>query len=369
MLRASVTPLASIFGSGFLIIVPLLERTMGRYAVVGVLAVTGIAWFIGSAIRRNIRVLEPRIEKGGLSETDRRLEQLSDVLIAVAYVISVALYLRIMAEYVVRYVSPGADVTSLIASASVAVIVSVGIMRGFGGLDVMQRFALVAVLIAVTILGVAFAGNDVANLFSGGLDLPPGGNASTMQTLLVLGGLVITVQGFETVRYLGDEFDADTRIQASRISQAVAASIYIGFVVVATPLMGIGSDAGPDGTLLDITERLAPLLGLPLVICAVLSQFSAATADTAAAAGNLHHLNDSLSGRVAYVVTGLAAGVMIWTIPTLTIVAIASRAFAAYYSVQCVTALRTTSSPWKTAGYGLLAALLLATTLFAKPAG
>ena len=38
----------------------------------------------------------------------------------------------------------------------------------------------------------------------------------------MLGGIVITVQGFETVRYLGDEFDAQTRIWASRVAQLVA---------------------------------------------------------------------------------------------------------------------------------------------------
>ena len=54
--------------------------------------------------------------------------------------------------------------------------------------------------------------------------------------------------------------------------------------------MGLGTDAGTDQTLLDITERVLPLLALPLVLSAVLSQFSAATADTVAAGGNLHGL-------------------------------------------------------------------------------
>ena len=53
-------------------------------------------------------------------------------------------------------------------------------------------------------------------------------------------GIVITVQGFETVRYLGDEYDGPTRGWASRLAQLISASIYIGFVAVATPAMGLG---------------------------------------------------------------------------------------------------------------------------------
>ena len=59
----------------------------------------------------------------------------------------------------------------------------------------------------------------------------------------MLGGIVITVQGFETVRYLADEYDAPTRIWASRIAQATAASIYVGFTIVA-----LASRASPPTT-------------------------------------------------------------------------------------------------------------------------
>lgn len=91
---------------------------------------------------------------------------------------------------------------------------------------------------------------------------------------------MITVQAFETVRYLGDEFDAPTRVWASRLAQLISTSIYIGFVAVATPVMGLGTTVGADTILLNITGRIAPWLALPLVLSAVLSQFSAAIADT-----------------------------------------------------------------------------------------
>ena len=150
----------------------------------------------------------------------------------------------------------------------------------------------------------------------------------------------------------------------------MSASIYIGFVAVATPLMGLGTGAGADGELTDITMRIAPLLTLPVVICAVLSQFSAATADTVAAGGNLHKVGpDAVGGNRAYVISGIAAVALALTVPTLTVVAIASRAFAAYYAIQCVLALRTSDGIARKLAYGALAAVLVAITLLAKPAG
>jgi hypothetical protein len=58
--------------------------------------------------------------------------------------------------------------------------------------------------------------------------------------------------------------------------------VYILIVALATPLMGLGTQSGADRGLLELVQRVAPLLALPLVVCAVLSQLSAATADTEA---------------------------------------------------------------------------------------
>ena len=288
MVRASVTPLASIFGSGFLIIVPILERTMGSLAVFGAIGVCALAWFVGTAIRHVVAVAEPLIEQNRLDRGTLRLERVGDVVIVIAYVISVALYVRIMAEYIVSYGSDGSDVAErAIACGAIALIVAVGLARGFAGLDWVERLALAAVLLLTTVLGVAFVVSDLGQVFGNGLELPPIPGTGLGDTLLILGGIVIAVQGFETVRYLGEEFDRPTRIWASRLAQVIAASIYIGFVVVATPLMGLGGGSA-DSTLLDITARVVPVLSLPVVVCATLSQFSAATADTVAAAGNLH---------------------------------------------------------------------------------
>lgn len=370
VLVAAVTPLASILGSGLLIIVPVLEGVLGRWSAVGALGVIVLAWFVGTAVRHGVRVVEPLAADGSLDTLTQRIERVADAVIVVAYVISVALYLRIMAQYVVQYVGSGNAVAErVIACAVVVLIVVIGVTRGFSGLDKLDRVSLSAVLLLTIVLGVTLAGRGGADLVRGDVQLPPTPDVGVVHTLLVLGGIVITVQGFETVRYLADTYDGPTRIWASRVAQLAAAAIYLGFVVVATPFMGLGTEAGADATLIDITERAAPLLVLPLVVSAVLSQFSAATADTASADGNLRGLSSWMKGPRPFLVTGVAAVTLAATVPTYTIVAVASRAFAAYYALIAVVAMRTAHGWPRKSAYGVLAVVMVAIAALAQPAG
>ena len=366
---ATVTPLASIFGSGFLIVIPILEREFGALAVVGMASVCVIAWMVGIAIRHNVAVVEPLAEAGRLDSTTARIDRASDLVIVVAYVISVALYLRILAVFVVGYVSGGSGVSErLLAVALVAGITAVGLVRGLAGLELLERLALGSVLVLVVAIGATFAGSDASALLGGELRLPPVPGPGIVSGLLVLGGIVITVQGFETVRYL-PHLERQARIAGCRLSQVISSIVYVLIVALATPLMGLGTPAGADRGLLELVQRVAPLLVLPLVLCAVLSQFSAATADTEAGVGNLGVIGwTPLRGRRRYLLVGGTAAVLAATLGTSAIIVIASRAFAAYYALQCAVALRTSNRGWTRAGYGLLALLMLAITLLARPA-
>ena len=58
----------------------------------------------------------------------------------------------------------------------------------------------------------------------------PAGSAETpLHALLLLGGTVIVVQGFETTRYLGEHYCPETRIRASRLSQIISTVVYVAF--------------------------------------------------------------------------------------------------------------------------------------------
>jgi hypothetical protein len=124
-----------------------------------------------------------------------------------------------------------------------------------------------------------------------------------------------------------------------------------------------------DNGLLILAAKAAVWLPIPLVIAAVLSQFSAAVADVVAAGGNVE---ESTQGRIddrqAYVfICGIA--VILAFASTLTILSFASRAFAFYYFLQCLVAICVSKSSTQKAAIGLLAAVLAFITLFAVPAG
>jgi hypothetical protein len=57
--HATITPLASIIGSGFLVVVPLLAATVGAWAPLAMAAVVAYAYVVGWALRLNIRDAEP----------------------------------------------------------------------------------------------------------------------------------------------------------------------------------------------------------------------------------------------------------------------------------------------------------------------
>jgi len=79
-LSATATPLASIFGSGFLVIVPVLNGAVGSYAWLAMACVCGLAYAMGSVIRFNIRNAEPLMEDGTAPHRALMLERTSDCL-------------------------------------------------------------------------------------------------------------------------------------------------------------------------------------------------------------------------------------------------------------------------------------------------
>ena len=55
LINATITPLASIFGRGFLVIVPILPGAVGPYSVYAMIGVCALAFAVGSVIRFNIK--------------------------------------------------------------------------------------------------------------------------------------------------------------------------------------------------------------------------------------------------------------------------------------------------------------------------
>ena len=368
--HARATPLASIFGSGFLVIVPILNGAVGPYAVVAMAIVCAIAYAMGSVIRFNMRHTEPLIESGEASARVLRYEHTANLALVLAYAISVCLYIHILAAFLLGGLginTPRREnvVTVLI----IAAIALVGRYRGLGMLLVLEHWALRLTGVLVIALIIGFLIYDWQAFQAKSVVWPTFPTQDLWTVLTVVGGTLIVVQGFETSRYLGAEYPRELRIWSCRSSQIVSTVIYLLFVAAATPLMHILGSEVEDNGLLKLAAAASIYLPLPLVIAAVLSQFSAAVADVVAAGGNVEESTDGrIDDQQAYVwICGIA--IILAFASTLTILSFASRAFAFYYFLQCLVAISVADKTGQKFAIGALAVILAFITLFAVPAG
>lgn len=371
VLNATVTPLASIFGSGFLVIAPILTAAVGPYAVFAMIGICALAYGVGMVMRHNIRHVEPLLFNRRLPAWPARFELISDFALVLAYVISVTLYLRIMASFELNLAGIDSQFNqSVLVSAAIVVIMAFALWRGLKSLEFLEKWALVLTMGIILVLLATFVKLDLSVLSEGALKLPRSTVETPLHALLLLGGTVIVVQGFETTRYLGEHYCPETRIRASRLSQIVSTVVYVVFIALVTPhshlLDGLMSDSG----LLDIVKQVAAFLVLPLVGAAIFSQFSAAIADTIGGTGNVRDRTDGkIPERWIYAVILTVALILTWSADTGQVLVLASKAFAFYYGLQCLVAVLISSDMRVRIGAGLLASIMFAIAAFAIPVG
>ncbi len=368
--RATVTPLASIIGSGFLVVAPLLADIAGTAAVAAMGVVVVLAYVIGAAVRYNIAHAEPLLAGPAPPPFLLRAEHLGDLLLGLAYILSVAFYVRLLASFVLEpFALSHGTAAQVLTTAILAFIGLTGLLRGLHGLEFLEELAVSVKLSIIAALLLGLAQHDFA--------MPPfwptpDGGYTTVERLQMLAGILLVVQGFETSRYLGEEYPQQLRIRSMRLAQLLSGAIYLAFIALVTPMLGYLPEGKVDETaIITITRHVALVLPVMLIVAAVMSQFSAAVADTLGSGGLLvERTGGWLSSRRAYgLITALSIA-LIWLANIFEIITYASQAFAAYYLVQSVTALwlaRRRGERTRAAAFALLAALLLAITLFARP--
>ena len=288
---ATSTPLSSIFGSGFLIIVPIMAGAVGGYSVLAMAAVCGLAYAVGSVIRFNIRHAEPVLAKDP-GEATLSFERCSDFALVAAYIISVCLYVHILSAFVLGGLHAATEFNQdLLTTVVILLIVAIGVTKGLKMLDVLEQWGLYVTLVIIGLLLLGFGFYYWQAWHSRAGIVPVMARVHTpWEILTIVAGTLIVVQGFETTRYLGGSFDATTRIRASRWSQIISTAVYLLFVAVALPVVHTLHGKYDDDSLIALVDAAVPLLAVPLIIAAALSQFSAAVADTLAATGNLRDL-------------------------------------------------------------------------------
>lgn len=374
--RATVTPLASIVGSGFLIVAPLLGATVGTLAVVAMIAIVALAYAVGGVMRYQIANVEDIVEADDPDDSTQStliwMARTSKLVLAAAYVVAVAFYLELLGAFVLRLAGIQ-DPTNqkIVASALVVLIGGFGIWRGLGILERLEEGAVDTKLGVIAALLIGLAVYNVAQGVGGDWSLPTVSATWDLTTVRQLLGAFLVVQGFETSRYLRGEYPPEMRIQTMRWAQLSSATIYVVFVGLATVLLGQFQGISETG-IIDLSAPVAASLPYLLVIGAVMSQFSAAVADTIGSGGLVE---EGTRGRIGKKQTYGAIVVLVllllWTTDVLAVIAYASRAFAAYYALQSAMAALhawNDSSRARSAWYAVVTLIMVLAAVFGIPA-
>ncbi|NPB07259.1 MAG: hypothetical protein GXO03_06625 [Aquificae bacterium] len=332
---ATVTPLASIIGSGYLVSAPLMYFVLGDYAFLGMLGIVVLAYLVGEAIRFNILKAEPllygryRFEgQGFLLE----LERLSSLVLAFAYMIAVAFYLRLLSAFIFSgFFERNPFLESLLSSALVLFIGVSGFLRGLDFLEFLEKYAVALNLSTIGAFLTGLLVYDLKHFSFTGVVKP-----LTFESLRVLAGVLLIVQGFETSKYLWEKYTPEERVKSMKLAQIISGFIYVSFMLLVTPLFKKIHETGLDETaIIALASALSVVMGWLIRVGPLMSQFSASVADTVGAGGLLaRETRGRISSRTGYLLVSLVALVLIWSTNIFETIAYASKAFAFYYFLQ-----------------------------------
>ena len=378
--QATLTPLSSIIGSGFLIMAPLLASVVGPLTPLAVIAIVILAYTIGTVIRFNILHVEPRMVEGTLCRVTRQIEVMGNVALCMAYMVAVAFYLSLLSSFLLNYLEiQSITAERMLTSVIIAFIAIVGYIKGLGGLEKLEAVSMTiqlaivgALLLGLFVYGLNFMTSDAR------FELNYQEREWTTQ-LRIMAGALLVVQGFETSRFLGTKYAPEVRVITMRRAQIISGVLYVLAVVALLPVVQHLDLVNVKlANIVQVTGLVAVVLPIMLIGAAIMSQFSAAVADTGGAGGLLYQNSGSrFSTELSYVAISVAAIVLVWSTDLLHIITLASQAFAIYYFLQAVLALNfcyrdcepgKRMTIWMRLLFLMLAVLLLAVVFFAIPA-
>ena len=365
--RATVTPLASIIGSGFLIAAPLLNDLSGPYAVWVMIGLCAFSYLVGQVIRWNIVAVEPLVSKKNNIHL-LTVERFSDIALTFAYVLSVTYYLYLFSSFINRVLPFDYPyLTQIITTAVLLCIALFGYLKGF---RLLEKIEVLAVHIKLSIVTVFLLALFVFNLDH----VAPASETFQFDPkhIPMMLGLLIMVQGFETSRYLGKEYSAPTRVKSMQYAQWLSTIIYILFIMLFSLVFELHPLSGQitDTSVIDVAQYV--FVGAPifLLIAAITSQLSAALADFSGNGGLVNELSGHhIPVKIAYLLITVTCLVLVWSFDIFEIINLASKGFAIYYFLQCISAMVVQyQRHWLKFAFSFAVAVLcLVVIIFAKP--
>ena len=332
MWRATITPLASIIGSGFLIAAPLLSSLSPDKSYLLMLLLCFVSFCIGTVIRWNIQEVE------GV-HSNYYSEKISDLFLSLAYVLSVTYYLYLLSSFILKALHlEGLILERSLTSVMILTIAYYGHQHGFRSLE---KIEMTSVNIKLSII-CSFLISLL--FFNYNTDIPEVvGDPLVFTDFRLVLGLVIMVQGFETSRYLGSSYSKKIRVKSMRNSQIISSIIYLSFIFLFSGVFKLHPIIGKveETAVIDSAKYVFQLAPLFLLIAAIASQLSAALADMSGCGGLISEFSkNKISEKNSYFIIAIFSLVLIWSFNIFEVISLSSKGFAAYYLFQCISSIR-----------------------------
>lgn len=336
--RATVVPLAEIMDVGFIVFSPVIILLFGYKAPWAMLGLCLLAILTGFAISYNVKHYEP-LE--GKPDPLHRLNSFALWALLAASVVNVAYYAQLLMTLIFLPLgdlySPG--VVTATAAVLLAILTIYGFAKGLMALNDLGNKTTAFNLSAIVAVLVAFATFNVQLLVGGDFHWPHLNPPADAEAFRKLFGLFVLVQGFESARYIGAYFSADTRVKTMRAAQYISSVVYVLFVAFSLILFARVEPPTDVTAIFEVSEQVSVFLPFLIMAAALGSQLSAIVNDTETRTEMLAGLvADRLPRQWTFPMFLVPAIVVVVLTDVTAVVAMASRVFAAYYLLQALIA-------------------------------
>ncbi|MEX1279365.1 MAG: hypothetical protein AB1Z57_10725 [Acidimicrobiia bacterium] len=356
--QATVVPLANIMDVGFILFAPAIVLLAGFRAPLFMLGICLVAMAAGFAIAYNIRNYEPIAGQGGPAD---HLEEASEWALLGASVVNIAYYtIVLIALALLPFGANDPGLRSWIGAGLLVVVIVVGASGGMDWLNRQGDRTTAFNLAAVVGIVVAFLVFNLQDLLDGRWEVgePVEMGVDDLRKMI---GLFAIVQGFEASRYIGVRFGAELRISTMRVAQVVSTGVFVVFVLSLLVLFLPPTGAADGTAILEAADEVggAPLPWL-LLLAAIGSQTSAIIGATSSRSDML--VNRRVPRKLTFPIILVPAALMVVFVDLNVAVNLASRVFAAFFTIQASLAafLAYRRRRWRSvAGFaGVLAAMV-----------
>jgi hypothetical protein len=336
--KATVVPLAEIMDVGFIVFSPIIILLFGYEAPWAMLGLCLLAILTGFAISFNIKNYEPLV---GKPDPLHRWNSFALWALLAASVVNVAYYAQLLMTLIFLPLgdlySPG--VVTATAAVLLAILTIYGFAKGLMALNDLGNKTTAFNLSAIVAVIVAFATFNVQQLVGGDFDWPHLDPPADAEAFRKLFGLFVLVQGFESSRYIGAYFSADTRVKTMRAAQYISSAVYVLFVALSLILFARVEPPTDVTAIFEVSEQVSVFLPFLIMAAALGSQLSAIVNDTETRTEMLAGLvGDRLPRQWTFPMFLVPAIVVVVLTDVTAVVAMASRVFAAYYLLQALIA-------------------------------